>query len=110
MGYPKTSAKFLPDRQPALIQRANQQACSPTGERPRNAVAAGDMHYKFHAICRHHSAHVLTHARPARVTWASQIGRAHVCTPVTNAQLVCRLLLEKKNMMPTRMTTRTRSH
>src|SRR3546814_6987192 len=27
-----------------------------------------------------------------------QIGRAHVCTPVTNAQLVCRLLLEKKYM------------
>src|SRR3546814_9793379 len=25
-----------------------------------------------------------------------EIGRAHVCTPVTNAQLVCRLLLEKK--------------
>src|SRR3546814_5465282 len=24
-----------------------------------------------------------------------QIGRAHVCTPVTNAQLVCRLLREK---------------
>src|SRR3546814_10312620 len=24
------------------------------------------------------------------------IGRAHVCTPVTHAQLVCRLLLEKK--------------
>src|SRR3546814_6776700 len=27
--------------------------------------------------------------------WA-EIGRAHVCTPVTNAHLVCRLLLEKK--------------
>src|SRR3546814_10253582 len=27
----------------------------------------------------------------------AQIGRAHVCTPVPNAQLVCRLLLEKKN-------------
>src|SRR3546814_1541685 len=27
---------------------------------------------------------------------SSQIGRAHVCTPVTNAHLVCRLLLEKK--------------
>src|SRR3546814_10243207 len=29
-----------------------------------------------------------------------EIGRAHVCTPVTNAHLVCRLLLEtkKKNM------------
>src|SRR3546814_8608848 len=26
----------------------------------------------------------------------SKIGRAHVCTPVTNAHLVCRLLLEKK--------------
>src|SRR3546814_8245275 len=27
----------------------------------------------------------------------NQIGRAHVRTPVTNAHLVCRLLLEKKN-------------
>src|SRR3546814_8833720 len=25
-----------------------------------------------------------------------KIGRAHVCTPVTNAHLVCRLLLDKK--------------
>src|SRR3546814_4331544 len=25
-----------------------------------------------------------------------EIGRAHVCTPVTNAHLVCRLLLDKK--------------
>src|SRR3546814_9569180 len=25
-----------------------------------------------------------------------EIGRAHVCTPVTHAHLVCRLLLEKK--------------
>src|SRR3546814_3932730 len=28
---------------------------------------------------------------------AEEIGRAHVRTPVTNAHLVCRLLLEKKN-------------
>src|SRR3546814_4348841 len=27
---------------------------------------------------------------------ASEIGRAHVCTPVTNAHLVCRFLLDKK--------------
>src|SRR3546814_10798505 len=27
----------------------------------------------------------------------NEIGRAHVGTPVTNAHLVCRLLLEKKN-------------
>src|SRR3546814_7519504 len=26
-----------------------------------------------------------------------EIGRAHVCTPVTNAHLVCRLLLAQKN-------------
>src|SRR3546814_1114248 len=26
-----------------------------------------------------------------------QIGRAHVCTPVTNAHLICRLLHEKKH-------------
>src|SRR3546814_5757150 len=28
---------------------------------------------------------------------AIKIGRAHVCTPVTNALLVCRLLLEQNN-------------
>src|SRR3546814_6329576 len=28
-------------------------------------------------------------------TSTTEIGRAHVCTPVTNAHLVCRLLLEK---------------
>src|SRR3546814_4760258 len=27
-----------------------------------------------------------------------EIGRAHVCTPVNNAHLVCRLLLEKKKI------------
>src|SRR3546814_10677270 len=30
-----------------------------------------------------------------------KIGRAHVCTPVTNAHLVCRLLLEKKKQTAT---------
>src|SRR3546814_3622016 len=30
-------------------------------------------------------------------TSLNEIGRAHVCTPVTNAHLVCRLLLEHKN-------------
>src|SRR3546814_9551293 len=33
-----------------------------------------------------------------RLAWLiiKKIGRAHVCTPVTNAHLVCRLQLEKK--------------
>src|SRR3546814_17688555 len=37
---------------------------------------------------------------PRRITLTpagEEIGRAHVCTPVTNAQLVCRLLLDTKN-------------
>src|SRR3546814_1751916 len=34
--------------------------------------------------------------RHAHRILAEEIGRAHVCTPVTNAHLVCRLLLEKK--------------
>src|SRR3546814_8827310 len=29
----------------------------------------------------------------------TKIGRAHVCTPVTNAHLVCRLLIEKKKAL-----------
>src|SRR3546814_7398417 len=49
---------------------------------------------------------VLTTIEKSTVPWVSiimrrafgmaEIGRAHVCTPVTNAHLVCRLLLEKK--------------
>src|SRR3546814_2990413 len=35
------------------------------------------------------------------------IGRAHVCTPATNAQLVCRLMVEKKsNHQKTQTLTR----
>src|SRR3546814_10767093 len=36
---------------------------------------------------------------------AEEIGRAHVWTPVTNAQLVCRVLLEKKKQKPHTTTT-----
>src|SRR3546814_9144577 len=35
-----------------------------------------------------------------------EIGRAHVCTPVTNAHLVCRLLLEKKKKIYEHKTTK----
>src|SRR3546814_3757941 len=34
--------------------------------------------------------------RRSGVLGRREIGRAHVCTPVTNAPLVCRLLLENK--------------
>src|SRR3546814_1427191 len=36
---------------------------------------------------------------------AVEIGRAHVCTPVTNAHLLCRLLLEKKTFPNTSQHT-----
>src|SRR3546814_5396887 len=39
-----------------------------------------------------------------------QIGRAHVRTPVTNAHLVCRLLLEKKKKKTPTKTTISTSH
>src|SRR3546814_4501913 len=38
-----------------------------------------------------------------------EIGRAHVGTPVTNAQLVCRLLLEQKKTIKS-MKGRSRTH
>src|SRR3546814_1182196 len=36
------------------------------------------------------------HSRSARAAEWTEIGRAHVCTPVTTAHLVCRLLLDTK--------------
>src|SRR3546814_10672413 len=49
-------------------------------------------------------------ARPSSTlpdAYACEIGRAHVGTPVTNAHLVCRLLLEKKQYNKTTTTTDT---
>src|SRR3546814_10346714 len=40
-------------------------------------------------------------ARTASAPIFTEIGRAHVCTPVTNAHLVCRPLLEKKKQQQT---------
>src|SRR3546814_5580886 len=51
-----------------------------------------------------------TQPKPLRrgsATTKLEIGRAHVRTPVTNAHLVCRLLLEKKNKPPTNTTKNT---
>src|SRR3546814_5307664 len=44
---------------------------------------------------------------PLTLTYNDKIGRAHVRTPVTNAHLVCRLLLEKKNNSDTIHTKKT---
>src|SRR3546814_5396368 len=44
-------------------------------------------------------------AKPSARPADPEIGRAHVRTPVTNAQLVCRLLLERKKHNSTYNTT-----
>src|SRR3546814_6808656 len=43
-----------------------------------------------------HLMHIITKDWPDSLGLAAEIGRAHVCTPVTNAHLVCRRLFEKK--------------
>src|SRR3546814_6581104 len=48
----------------------------------------------------------LKHVRSKLEMALRQIGRAHVCIPVTNAQLVCRLLLETR--MNSSLTSATR--
>src|SRR3546814_4980461 len=40
---------------------------------------------------------VFQHGRPNKVV--NEMGRAHVRTPVTNANIVCRLLLEQKRII-----------
>src|SRR3546814_10077385 len=52
--------------------------------------------FEGHAVTIEQPPHgALRHLHP--VLPLQEIGRAHVLTPVTNAHLVCRLLLEKKN-------------
>src|SRR3546814_7866327 len=40
----------------------------------------------------------------------AEIGRAHVCTPVTNAHVVCRLLLEQNTSKPRPSSPATYGH
>src|SRR3546814_4586318 len=51
--------------------------------------------------------HCLEDGAPRRFGGGAKIGRAHVCTPVTNAHLVCRLLLEHKKPAQPLPITRT---
>src|SRR3546814_3597338 len=68
-----------------------------------NLFSTGEVAYGQPLVDRQHP-HDLFMELSARLdidiagdTAAFQIGRAHVCTPVTNAHLVCRLLLEQKH-------------
>src|SRR3546814_5373276 len=73
--------------------RHDRPRCRQRGHRPaRHVSRSAPQEDRPQGIADQPPRH-LAHQRfdPAR-----QIGRAHVC-PVTNAHLVCRLLLEKKN-------------
>src|SRR3546814_9593037 len=65
----------------------------PEGKSPQDGA------YMYYALDE-----ILAVVRLESVRNRCQIGRAHVCTPVTNAHLVCRLLLEKKKKSTQRIT------
>src|SRR3546814_4189334 len=60
------------------------------GERLQRFVAPGSTETDPVAAIREAPVYTVWHTREL------EIGRAHACTPVTNAQHVCRLLLETK--------------
>src|SRR3546814_526779 len=91
----------------ATLFRACAEAVEIAGARPpsddndRYALYAPLFHGPtFDAIVERH---FTASAHGAR----EKIGRAHVCTPVTNAHIVCRLLLEKKNKKLTKTLSKT---
>src|SRR3546814_10298101 len=64
-----------------------------TSEDVRARYAATGWHVES---CDGHDPADIRRAIDAALADDRQNGRAHVCTPVTNAHLVCRLLLAKK--------------
>src|SRR3546814_6228806 len=69
-------------------------------ERPKpesvGAAIVRDDRQIFCALAAQSLDQMLGVSRQTKTARHDQIGRAHVWTPVTNAHLVCRLLLEKK--------------
>src|SRR3546814_6430037 len=74
---------------PQAVITTNPPAATLARDRARDRERTGDDD-KFHDECGVFG--VFGHEDAA----ALEIGRAHVCTPATNAHLVCRLLLEQK--------------
>src|SRR3546814_9706849 len=65
------------------------------GIRLKPGIAKGNVcRFRDHVVAEI-AGGILKEAR-APIAIDEEIGRAHVCTPVTNATLVCRLLLDKK--------------
>src|SRR3546814_8954265 len=84
---------------------AEPRAAPKLAQATAKLVFAGE---NFTVLCRinstgniQHPEHIFTQRQlhSGNKLFDLQIGRAHVCTPVTNAHLVCRLLLDKKNII-----------
>src|SRR3546814_9284976 len=73
------------------------------GAAPRSGLVRRDLMDR-RAEASHHPPRLFM--PPAR----HQIGRAHACTPVTNAPLVCRLLLEQNNILNTTLINTQIAH
>src|SRR3546814_7241673 len=58
--------------------------------------AKSDIPCHFKSTKRHFLSAFAAPCQHQSVSPIAEIGRAHVCTPVTNAHLVCRLLLEQQ--------------
>src|SRR3546814_6365271 len=90
---------------PEMLGRIINVIGEPIDERgPVNATRRASIHREAPAFAEQ-STEAEMLVTGIKVVDLLEIGRAHVCTPVTNAPLVCRLLLEKKNKIHRSITS-----
>src|SRR3546814_2543314 len=102
------------------MRGALQLACDYAKERHQYGTAIGSFQSIQHLLADALVAMEGTRSAALHAAWAvdalppaNEIGRAHVCTPVPNAPLVCRLLPEQniQNIVKNAHTThRTKPH
>src|SRR3546814_1389605 len=85
------------DAAAALTQQAKDNLATLNGAIAEMLQHGAARESKLAEISRIHGAILGVTVPLIDDVYFDQIGRAHVWTPVTNAHLVCRLLLEKKN-------------
>src|SRR3546814_4103065 len=87
------AARYLEDYRQAIHAIGRVSAGRGVYAGPGISIKLSALHPRY---SRAQAERVLGELLPRVKELALQIGRAHVCTPVTNAHLVCRLLLAKK--------------
>src|SRR3546814_4848249 len=97
--FPYTTL-FRSQRQDISARRAGSGCVRSAHQADHGGKAGGAVGFPPGLVCK--DVETADGQRPAvpgdpAARQPTQIGRAHVCTPVTNAHLVCRLLPGKKN-------------